>query len=250
MKYNPFSLAGKTIFITGASSGIGRCAAIECSKFGAKVIITARNENRLRETLQLLEGEGHKMMICDLSDSLQIESMVNELPEVQGVINNAGYTKILPIPFIDEDSLMEILSVDTVAPILVLKNLIKKKKLKSGTSVVFSSSMAGLGKVTFGNNMYAAAKGAISAFVKGAAFELASKGIRINAVCPGMVDTNIMSSGTVTEEQLEADKQTYPLKRYGRPEEIAWAMVYLLSDASAWITGTNLVIDGGFSIKC
>lgn len=249
INYNPYSLSGKTILVTGASSGIGKSAAIESSKLGAQVIITARSEERLKQTFDSLEGEGHMMKICDLNDSTQIEAMVKELPELQGVINNAGFTKILPIPFIDEESLKSILQVDTVAPILVLKNLLKKKKLKSGASVVFTSSMAGLGKATVGNTMYTACKGAISAFVQGAALELAPKGIRVNAVCPAMVDTGILDSGTITSEQLEADKQNYPLGRYGKPQDIAWAMVYLLSDASNWVTGINMIIDGGYSVK-
>lgn len=249
INYNPYSLSGKTILVTGASSGIGRAAAIECSKIGARVIITARNTERLKQTFDSLFGGNHEMIICDLEDVSQIEAMTKGLPELQGVINNAGYTKILPIPFIDEESLKGILQVDTIAPILLLKNLVKKKKLKQGASVVFTSSMAGLGKVSVGNTMYAASKGAISSFVQGAAFELASKGVRVNAVCPGMVDTNILDSGTISNEQLEKDKLNYPLKRYGKPEEVAWAMIYLLSEASAWVTGTNMTIDGGYSVR-
>ena len=248
MMSNPFSLDGKTILVTGASSGIGKATAIECSKLGAKVIITARNETRLKETLSLMDGSGHLIMPCDLNDPSQIESLVSDLPEIQGTVNNAGFTKILPLPFIDEVSLKEMFQVDTIAPILILKNLVKKKKIKKGSSVVFTSSMAGLGNVTVGNSMYAACKGAISAFIKAAALELAPKGIRVNAVCPAMVDTGILDSGTISREQLEKDILNYPLRRYGKPEDVALAMIYLLSDASSWVTGTNMVIDGGYSI--
>lgn len=246
--YNPFSLEGKTILVTGASSGIGRASAIECSKLGAKVIVTARNEERLSQTLKSLEGEGHQMVICDLSDDEAIDKMVLELPELQGLINNAGFTKILPLQFINSDDLKGILNVNTVAPVVLLQKLLKKKKLKRGASVVFTSSMAGMGSCSVGNSMYAASKGAISAFIKGAAKELASKGVRVNAVCPAMVDTGILDSGTISKDQLEADMKTYPLGRYGKPEDIAWAMIYLLSDASSWITGDNFVIDGGRSL--
>lgn len=247
--YNPYSLEGKIILVTGASSGIGRAAAIECSRLGAKIILTARNKERLKATFTHLEGDGHQMLTCDLNETAQLESMVKDLPEIHGVINNAGFTKIMPIPFIDEESLKGILQVDTIAPILVLRHLVKRKKLKAGASVVFTSSLAGLGKSTVGNSMYTACKGAISAFVQGAALELASKGIRVNAVCPGMVDTGILDSGTITSEQLAADKKNYPLGRYGQPQDIAWAMIYLLSDASSWVTGTNMIVDGGYSIK-
>lgn len=249
MSYNPFSLEGKTILVTGASSGIGKAAAIECSKLGAKIIVTARNEIRLSQTLQELEGEGHQMVICDLNNEADIDKMVSDLPEVQGLINNAGFTKILPVQFINADDINSILQVNTVAPMLLLQKLLKKKKLKKGASVVFTSSMAGLGNTTVGNSMYSASKGAISAFIKCVALELAPKSIRVNAVCPAMVDTGILDSGTVSKEQLEEDIKNYPLGRYGKPTDIAWAMIYLLSDASSWITGDNLVIDGGITLK-
>ena len=240
--YNPFSLEGKTILITGGSSGIGKATAIECSKMGAKVIIVARNEEKLKSTLSMLEGDGHQYFIGDLNDMGAVEKMVVELPQIDGVVNNAGFTRLAPIPFVQDDLLKDILQTNTVAPIMITKLMLKKKKVKKGASFVFTNSVAGLGKVTLGNTMYASSKGALTAFVQGAAKELAPK------VCPGMVETEIMQFGTVSEEQLEKDRLTYPLKRYGKPEEIAWAIIYLLSDASSWVTGTNLIIDGGFCV--
>lgn len=248
MGYNPFSLKGKTILVTGASSGIGRASAIECSKLGAKVVITARDENRLSNTLQELVDDGHQMFICDLKNEADIDKLVAEIPEVQGLINNAGFTKTLPIPFINSDDIKGIFQVNTVAPIMLLQKLLKKKKIKKGASIVFTGSMAGLGFCSSGNSMYSASKGAISAFVRCAAKELASKGIRVNAVCPAMVDTGILDSGTISREQLEVDMKKYPLGRYGSPEDVAWSIIYLLSDASCWVTGDNLVLDGGKSI--
>lgn len=249
MMYNPFSLDGKTILVTGASSGIGKATAIECSKMGAKVIITARNEERLKETLYLLSGEGHSMVICDLSEQNNIEKLVQELPEIQGLVNNAGFTKLSPIQFIKENDFFDIIRVNTFAPILLFQMLLKKKKIKKGSSVVFTSSMAGLGFSSAGNGMYTASKGAISTFIRTAALELSSKQIRVNAVCPSMIDTGILSSGQLTAEQILEDMKCYPLGRYGKPEEVAWAIIYLLSDASSFTTGTNLQIDGGVSLK-
>lgn len=246
--YNPFSLSGKTILITGASSGIGRASAIECSKLGARVVISARNEERLKETLSAMEGDNHMVIPCDLSDEASIDNLVAELPEIQGLLNNAGFTKTLPIQFINGADLTSILGVNTVAPILLLQKLLKKKKLKKEASVVFTSSMAGIGHSSVGNAMYSASKGAISSFIRCAAKELAPKGIRVNAVCPAMVDTGILSAGTISSEQLEENKKRYPLGRFGKPEDIAWAIIYLLSDASAWVTGDNLILDGGVSI--
>ena len=247
--YNPYSLEGKTILVTGASSGIGRATAIECSKMGAKVIITARNEIRLKKTLDSLYGEGHSMIPCDLSCDSDLDNLVSELPEIQGLVNNAGYTQLLPVNFIKVDAFEKLLKVNTISPICLLQKALKKKKIKSGASVVFTSSLAGLGYTTPGNSMYTASKGAISSFIKNAAIELATKQIRVNAVCPGMVNTGILDNGSVTEEQLQTDMKNYPLGRYGEPEEIAWQIINLLSDASKWITGTNVIIDGGYSIR-
>lgn len=249
MGYNPFSLIGKRILITGASSGIGRVAAIECSRLGATLIISGRNKDRLEKTFSDLEGTNHEMRICDLNESDSLLEMVNSLPSLNGLINNAGFTRIVPIKFIDEDVFKQLLQIDTIAPILLLKNLIKQKKLQSGASIVFTSSLSGIARVSPGNSMYASCKGAISAFIKGAARELADKKIRVNAICPAMIDTGILESGTISQAQLEEDRLRYPLKRYGRPEDVAWAMVYLLSDASSWVTGTNMILDGGALIK-
>ena len=247
--YNPYSLEGKTILVTGASSGIGRATAIECSKMGAKVIITARNEIRLKKTLDSLYGEGHSMIPCDLSCDSDLDNLVSELQEIQGLVNNAGYTQLLPVNFIKVDAFEKLLKVNTISPICLLQKALRKKKIKGGASVVFTSSLAGLGYTTPGNSMYTASKGAISSFIKNAAIELATKQIRVNAVCPGMVNTGILDNGSVTEEQLQTDMKNYPLGRYGEPEEIAWQIINLLSDASKWITGTNVIIDGGYSIR-
>lgn len=243
MSYNPFSLLGKTILITGASSGIGRSTSVECSKMGAKVVITARNEERLKETFSMLESEGHQMILADLSSNNDIDYLVSLLPELDGVVHNAGFTKMRPILQINEQVFKDIMQVNTFAPITLTQKIIKKKKLKQG-SIVFTSSMAAL-KSSAANSMYGCSKAAISIFMKNAAQEFASKQIRVNAVCPSMVETEIMKDNMLSEEQIAASKASYPLGRWGKPEEVAWAIIYFLSDASQWVTGTNLIIDGG-----
>ena len=115
--YNPFSLEGKTILVTGASSGIGRATAIECSRMGAKVIITARNEERLKETLEQLEGDDHCMILCNLADTLAIDGLVSNLPEIHGLVNNAGFTKLSLLQFVKEEDLKSIFQVNTIAPL-------------------------------------------------------------------------------------------------------------------------------------
>lgn len=249
MSYNPYSLLDKRILVTGASSGIGRQTAIECSRLGAKLVLTGRNEGRLNNTLEELVGEGHSYVVCDLSDSSAIKTLAESIDTLDGVVLNAGYTKTAPVQFIKEDDLMGMLQVNTVAPMLLLRDLLKKKKLPKGASVVFTSSIAGVVRSSVGNAMYASTKGALSAFVRVAAKELAARGIRVNAVCPASVDTGILDNSSISKEQLEADMANYPLQRYGKPEEVAWAIIYLLSEASSWTTGTNMIIDGGISIR-
>lgn len=247
-EYNPFSLENKTILVTGASSGIGRAIAIECSRMGANVIITARSKERLNETLDLMTGDIHKSYIADLSSEVEIANLVMELPQLDGVVHCAGMTITKPFQFYSRENVQTVMGVNFEAPVLITNLLIKRKKMLKEASLVFISSISGVFVSYVAGSIYSASKGAINGLVKGLAIELASKGIRVNSVNPAMVDTNILSSGVVTEEQLEEDRKKYPLKRYGKPEEVAYAVIYLLSDASAWVTGSNLLIDGGYTL--
>lgn len=247
--YNPYSLVGKTILITGASSGIGKATAIECSKMGAKVVVTGRNEERLNQTLVELEGEGHLAIIADLASEEGITTLVSHCPQLDGLVNNAGSTIMVPTLFISRDKLLQVLEVNTVSPILLTQMLLKNKKLGKGTSVVFTDSISGVNIASPGNVLYSTSKAAINGFVKNAALDLSVKNIRVNAVCPGMIDTNILDNGSVTSEDVESDMKKYPLKRYGRPEEVAYAIIYFLSDASGFTTGASLIIDGGFTLQ-
>lgn len=249
MSYNPYSLIGKTILITGASSGIGKSTAIECSKMGAKTIITGRNEGRLNEALSLLEGEGHLAIVADLTDESSLTSLVESCPVIDGLVNNAGSTIMVPTQFISREKLQHVLDVNTIAPIMLTQMLLKKKKLNKGASVVITDSISGVKIASPGNVLYSTSKSAIDGFMKNAALDLAAKNIRVNAVCPGMIDTHILDDKAVSSEDMEADIKKYPLKRYGKPEEVAFAIIYFLSDASAFTTGTSMVIDGGFTLQ-
>lgn len=248
--YNPFSLEGKTILVTGASSGIGRTTAIECSRLGAKVVITGRNKERLQETFDALLGDGHFQIDADLSNTADIDRLVDSIPAVNGCVNNAGYNVMLPVPFIKEEEMEKIFKVNTLAPIYLTKMLVKKKKILNEASIVFTSSIAALGVCSPANGLYSATKGAVSSFMKNAAIDLSQKKIRCNAVLPGMVETPLKAGKSlITEEQWEINRQLYPLKRFGKPEDVAYAIIYLLSDASSWVTGTELVVDGGRKLK-
>ena len=246
--YNPFSLENKTILVTGASSGIGKAIAIECSKMGAKVVVTGRNEQRLQETYGQLEGTHPAYIVADLSKKEDIETLAKQIDSLNGLVNCAGLTIPKPFKFLQEEDIEEVMTVNFNAPLLLTQLLVKKKKLQKASSIIFISSISGTKVSYIGNSIYSASKGAINGICKGLALELASQQIRVNTVIPGMVETNIVSGGEVTQEQMEADKQKYPLKRYGKPEEVAYAVVYLLSDASSWVTGSNLLIDGGYTL--
>jgi len=249
-EFNPFSLQNKTVLITGASSGIGRAAAIECSKMGANVIITARNEKRLNETFSQLFGTGHKIIIADLTISKEIDTIVESVEQLNGLVNNAGINKLILPQFINEKDLTETLQVNTIAPILLTQKLLREKKLAKGSSIVFTSSVAGVYGVSPANSIYSASKGAINGFMMNIALDLMKKEIRCNSVNPGTVETELITSkGLVSKEQLEEFKKKYPLGRFGKPEEIAYAIVYLLSDAASFVNGTSLLIDGGITLK-
>lgn len=251
MAYNPFSLEGKTILVTGASSGIGRGIAVECSKMGAKMVINGRNIERLNETMSMLEGEGHIAIAADLSKQEEIDKLVAECPEINGVVHSAGIPKICGVKHIERSLLEEIVNVNEIAPILLTSGLLKKRKLQKKSSVVFIASISGVCVANVGEAPYSTTKGGLAGFTKGAAYELAAQGTRVNTICPALVPTSILglSNEMFSEQQLKDTMYgRYPLKRVGTPEDIANGAIYLLSDASSWVTGINLIIDGGYTL--
>lgn len=248
MSYNPYSLEGKTILVTGASSGIGKATAIECSKLGARVVITGRDEARLQQTLSSLEGEGHVVITADLGEDDGIRFLVERVPVLNGIVHAAGISDTVLFQFLKKERLENIFNINFFAPVVLSQLLLKKKLLQKGGSIVFLSSIDGPVTAHIGNSMYSATKGALSAMMQNMSIELASKGIRVNAVLPGMTETPLIHNDDITQEQLNKDMELYPLKRYADPREIAWAIIYLLSDASTFIIGASLVVDGGFTI--
>lgn len=247
-QFNPFSLIGKKILVTGASSGIGRATAIVCSKMGATLIVTGRNEERLNKSVSRLEGNNHISITADLATQEGRDRIFNAIEKIDGIVHCAGISGHKVFQFLNEDEIQQMFGINFNTPLLLSRDFIKKKKINKGGSIVFITSTSGIVSSYIGGSLYSSTKGALNGLIKGMALELAAKNIRVNSVMPSMVSTPIMNGGQLTDEQFEEDKKRYPLKRYGYPEEVAYAVVYLLSDASAWTTGTNLLLDGGLSI--
>lgn len=244
--YNPFSLEGKTILITGAAGGIGRATAIECAKLGASLILTDINEEGLKTTLEQLESqEQHRYVVANLTADEDIDKLVGEIDKLDGFVSNAGVTKPSLVKFINREDLDRIMSINAMAPMFLTQRLLKKKKLAKGSSIVFTVSIGGVYTTAVANAMYGSSKGALQVFMKNVALESAANGIRCNSVNPGMINTGLLKPGTYSEEDRKRDMQTYPMKRYGEPREVALGIVYLLSDASSFVTGHSLIIDGG-----
>lgn len=244
---NPYSLEGKTVLVTGAGSGIGRATSIECSKLGATMILVDINPETVKETQAMMANQelSHQSFVCDLTNDEALNKLVADVPVLNGLVNNAGINKLLPPKFINRNDIERVFSINTFAPIFLTQKLLKKKKIAAEASIVFTSALAGVFSVSPANSMYSASKGAINGFMKNLALDLAAKKIRCNSVNPGMIETDILRQGAVSSEQIEENKKKFPLGRWGKPVEIARGIIYLLSDASSWTTGTTLVIDGG-----
>lgn len=246
-EYNPFSLAGKTILVTGASSGIGRSTAISCSKMGANVIITGRNQERLADTLAIMSGDQNLSIAADLTSAEQIDALVAEMPQLNGIVHCAGIGDRTLLKMAREKDIERVMSANFNAPVLLQRALLKKKKIQPEASIVFIASRAPFAP-TIGNGLYAASKGAMLAYAKVLGLELAPQLIRVNCICPAMVWTELVErDAALTGADYHEAEKNYPLKRYGKPEDVANLAIYLLSDASCWMTGSNIDITGGAS---
>ena len=238
-----FSLIGKTILVTGASSGIGKAIAIACAEQGANVVLTGRNVLGLNDTLSLMSGEGHIVIPTDLMIAEQRSALVEQVPELDGLVQCAGVMNRVPCKSIGQEDIDSVFAPNVEAPILLQAELLQERKIKKGASIVYMASIAPRSAET-GNALYSASKAAIIAYAKCLSLELAPRQIRVNCISPAMVWTDLALSGA-TKEELEQDQATYPLKRYGKPEDVANAAVYLLSEASSWMTGSTVEITGG-----
>ena len=243
---NPFSLSGKTILVTGASSGIGRQTCVSIAGMGGAVIASARNEERLNETFSMMPSGNHRIIKADLSDSAEFETLVNDIEKIDGIVHSAGIAGLIPHKFYKKDSLRHFNEINYEAPVLLTSSLLKNRKVVGGSSIIFISSISSqIGIIGWGP--YSGTKGALMAITKVLALELAEKKIRVNCISPGLVKTSLYEDPQL-QKDLEVGTQLHPLG-LGRPEDVANACVFLLSDASRWITGSDLIIDGGYTAK-
>lgn len=243
---NPFSLEGKNVLVTGASSGIGRAIAVTCSKMGANVYLNGRNKERLEETLSLMLSGDHYLIIADLTDQGAIQSAVNKLPILDGVIHNAGIGHRKVCKQVTIDDINEVMNSNFNSSVLLQSALLSTKKIAKSSSIIFIASRAA-NSPSIGNAIYSASKGAIISYAKCLALELAARQIRVNCICPAMIWTDLILKGGLSREDLEEAQLAYPLKRFGQPQDVANVAVFLLSDASSWMTGSCVDLTGGAS---
>ena len=251
MKNNPFTLEGKRVLVTGAGNGIGRAVAITASQLGATIELLDISETGMEKTKSLLDHPeyDHRLNVVDLTNSDAVKTLVDGIEVLDGLVNNAGISNTRPLQMIREEDFDRVVSLNTKAPIMLTNLLYRKKKLKKGASIVFTSSLAGLYTFTPANGLYSLSKSALTSYAKSCAVEFAIRSIRSNCVNPSMVNTHLKDNLSFSEEEYRIDIEKYPLKRYAEPEEVANAVVFLLSDASSYITGHTLLVDGGRSLK-
>jgi short-subunit dehydrogenase len=245
MTSSPFNLTGRSILVTGGSSGIGRAGAVMASQMGAKIILTGRDEQRLAECMSELYGKGHMVLPLDLLDEIAIQAFAKAMPEIDGMVFAAGIAEVIPFRMVSPAHVNRVMQLNFNAPVYLTQALLKQKKFNPTSSLVFVSAMADH-IAPAGSAVYSASKAALYSFVRSLALEISKTRMRANCISPGYVQTPMLdklSSTTAVNEMVKLA----PLGLI-KPEEVASSLVYLLSTASKWITRSNLVIDAGFSI--
>ncbi len=243
-------LSGKNILITGASSGIGKGISIYLSRLGANIIMAARNEEKLKETYKELEPGNHSYYLIDLNNLNDIEGMFDNIcsgdKKLNGIVHSAGISRTVPIMYLKMDDLKNIMTINFYAFIELVKHFSKRKYSDGGSVVAISSISSKVG--ARGLSAYCASKGAVDSAIRAMAVELAAKNIRINSVAPSMIKTQIYDGlvELVNNNNFEADLKKRQIMGLGTTEDVAGAAAFLLSDAAKFITGTSMVVDGGY----
>lgn len=239
-------LVGKHILVTGASSGMGRVFCQMIAKEGATVSLLARNEERLKETLSMMNGDGHQYYVCDLTEEEQIKATIAQLRPLDGVVFCAGINDYVPLKFVKQEKLEKIFQTNFFSQVILTQMLVKKKMVNKNASLVYISSLSSVLGVA-GTLLYASSKAALNSAVRVIAAEMAPQGVRANAICPGIVRTEMLSGTNIDEEVFTKQEADYPLG-LGTPEDVGHAVLYHLSDGSRWLTGNCMILDGGYSL--
>lgn len=249
--FNPFSLSGKRILVTGASSGLGYAIAISCARMGAELIVTGRDPQRLDKTLAELREIstcGHASVIADLTIPAQRALLLEQIDsEIHGVVHCAGISKLCPTRMMHEAHLRELHAINIEAPMLLTQGLLKRNLISVGGSILFIASIAAYIGVP-GVGVYSGTKAAIIAMARCLASEVAKRKIRVNCLAPSLVETPLFEKAAEIIGSMEKQQSNHPLG-FGKPDDIANASIFMLSDASRWVTGATLIMDGGLTIS-
>lgn len=249
--FNPFSLDGKRVLVTGATSGLGRAIAISCARIGAEVIGVGRDAQRLADMEQALAAASarpHRMLRADLTQAADRDALVAALGgAIDGIVHSAGISRLAPVRMMTADHLREVQSINVEAPTLLTQALLRRNGIAAGGSIVFLASIAAHIGVA-GVGAYSASKAALIALMRCLAMEVVKRRIRANCLSPALVETPLLDATAEVVGSLEEERKHYPLG-FGKPDDVANAAIFLLSDASRWITGTTLVMDGGLTIS-
>ncbi|MDR2165352.1 MAG: SDR family oxidoreductase [Zoogloeaceae bacterium] len=239
-----FGLSGKTVLVTGASSGIGAATAFACANAGARLVISGRDVSRLDAVFSSLPGEGHRVLPADLTDTGAAQQLAADCGALDGVVHCAGMPGQIPMKAVKDAFMHDVMNCNYHAPIMLTCRLLSRQAIRKGGSIIFLSSIAAL-TGTVGVGPYSASKAALIGALRPLALECVRRHIRANALCPGLVKTPFLSQGMWEDPDFFEEKnKRYPLG-IGKPEDIAFACVYLLSDAGVHITGQLINIDGG-----
>ena len=243
---SPLSLKDRHILVTGSSSGMGRVFAKMIATQGGRLTLLARNEERLSETLCQLEGKGHDIIVCDLTNEEQLKTAVAGIEPLDGIVLCAGINEFVPVKFVKQEKINRMFQTNYFSQLLMIQMLLKKKLVNKGASIVFISSVSSVIGVQ-GTLLYASSKGAINSAVRVLASELAGQRIRVNAILPGIVKTEMLSGTNISEEQFNNQEELYPLG-LGSPDDVGYAVLFHLADASKWLTGQCMILDGGLTL--
>ena len=251
--FNPMSLEGRTVLVTGASSGIGRDVSLLAARLGAKVILVGRSREQLQATADQFDGAPYQIEAFDLNQLDDIKDWLKRVGTEQGglhgLVHCAGLQMLQPLRTMKREKIDELLRVNFLAAVELAKAFRQRGVFQKPTSLVFLSSVMGLVGMP-ALSIYCASKGAVDGFCRSVALEYADEGIRVNCVSPGLVRTDMSAKleQQMTVEQFAAVTAAHPLG-LGSPQDVANAVAFLLADTGRWVTGTTLVVDGGYTAK-